>query len=132
MSTISAKTTYRALLRELPRRSLATPTPLHASVRKMYDEPVVVAAGGAAAGGAAAASKTPGTGASHAAAQQDTLAHRLQEAEQFAQYARAQRQYAALIERYNPGSWLDEEERIRLTARRVGLDLPVEGQGQTE
>ncbi|PYI24600.1 hypothetical protein BO86DRAFT_393953 [Aspergillus japonicus CBS 114.51] len=126
MSTISAKTTYRALLRELPRRSLATPTPLHASVRKMYEEPVLVAAGGAA-------SKTTGTGDSHAAAaQQDTLAHRLQEAEQFAQYARAQRQYAALIERYNPGSWLDEEERIRLTARRVGLDLPVEGQGQTE
>ncbi|PYH78251.1 hypothetical protein BO82DRAFT_247893, partial [Aspergillus uvarum CBS 121591] len=116
------KTTYRALLRELPRRSLATPTPLHASVRKMYEEQT------------AAASKIGKTGGSSDAdaAQQDTLAHRRQEAEQFAQYARAQRQYAALVERYNPGSWLDEEERIRLTARRVGLDLPVEGQGQKE
>lgn len=49
---------------------------------------------------------------------------RLQEAEQFAQYARAQRTYVALLDRYNPGMNFDEEERIRLTARRVGLDLP--------
>lgn len=48
----------------------------------------------------------------------------MQEAEQLAQYARAQRMYAKLLERYNPGMNLDEEERIRLTARRVGLDLP--------
>lgn len=49
---------------------------------------------------------------------------RLQEAEQLAQYARAQRTYSALLERYNPGMGMDEQERIRLTARRVGLDLP--------
>ena len=48
----------------------------------------------------------------------------MQEAEQLAQYARAQRMYAKLLERYNPGMNLDEEERIRLTARRGGLDLP--------
>lgn len=41
-----------------------------------------------------------------------------------AQYARAQRTYAALLERYNPGMNMDEEEKIRLTARRVGMDLP--------
>ncbi|RAH45729.1 LYR motif-containing protein [Aspergillus brunneoviolaceus CBS 621.78] len=120
----SVKTTYRALLRELPRRSLNTPTPLHASIRKLYEEQVVSAPKIRTSGGSAAAAA--------ADAAQDTLAHRLQEAEQFAQYARAQRQYAELVERYNPGSWLDEEERIRLTARRVGLDLPVEGKGAEE
>ena len=29
-----------------------------------------------------------------------------------------------LLERYNPGMGMDEEERVRLTARRVGRDLP--------
>ncbi|KAF2137626.1 uncharacterized protein K452DRAFT_235440 [Aplosporella prunicola CBS 121167] len=48
------------------------------------------------------------------------------EAEQFVQYVRAQRMYVTLVERYNPGMNLTEEERIRLTARRVGMDLPVE------
>lgn len=32
-----------------------------------------------------------------------------------------------LLERYNPGiSTADQQERIRLTARRVGMDLPDE------
>lgn len=34
--------------------------------------------------------------------------------------------YATLVERYNPGMNMNEEERIRLTARRVGMDLPEE------
>ena len=34
--------------------------------------------------------------------------------------------YATLLERYNPGMSMDEEERVRLTARRVGMDLPEE------
>lgn len=34
--------------------------------------------------------------------------------------------YATLLERYNPGMNMDEEERVRLTARRVGMDLPQE------
>ena len=42
------------------------------------------------------------------------------------QYVRAQRMYATLLERYNPGMGMDEEERVRLTARRVGMDLPEE------
>lgn len=29
-----------------------------------------------------------------------------------------------LLERYNPGMGMNEEERVRLTARRVGMDLP--------
>ena len=32
--------------------------------------------------------------------------------------------YATLLERYNPGMSMDEEERVRLTARRVGMELP--------
>lgn len=34
--------------------------------------------------------------------------------------------YVSLLERYNPGMNMDEEERVRLTARRVGMDLPQE------
>jgi ATP synthase assembly factor FMC1 len=34
--------------------------------------------------------------------------------------------YVTLIERYNPGMGMSEEERVRLSARRVGMNLPVE------
>ncbi len=50
----------------------------------------------------------------------------IEQAEQFLQYVKAQRMYATLLERYNPGMNMDEEERVRLTARRVGMDLPDE------
>ncbi|MCJ1459756.1 hypothetical protein MMC28_010135 [Mycoblastus sanguinarius] len=50
----------------------------------------------------------------------------VEEAEQYIQYAKAQRMYATLLERYNPGMSMDEEERVRLTARRVGMNLPEE------
>lgn len=50
----------------------------------------------------------------------------VEQAEQFLQYVKAQRMYATLLERYNPGMNMDEEERIRLTARRVGMDMPDE------
>ena len=57
----------------------------------------------------------------------DTAApQQIEEAEQYIQYAKAQRMYATLLERYNPGMGMDEEERVRLTARRVGMDLPEE------
>jgi len=42
------------------------------------------------------------------------------------QYVKAQRMYATLLERYNPGLNMVEEERIKATARRVGMELPVE------
>ncbi|KAJ4295144.1 hypothetical protein N0V90_007154 [Kalmusia sp. IMI 367209] len=53
-------------------------------------------------------------------------ASQMQQAEQFIQYVQAQRMYATLIERYNPGMGMSEEERVRLSARRVGMDLPPE------
>lgn len=41
--------------------------------------------------------------------------------------------YITLIERYNPGMNMVDEDRIRLSARRVGMDMPEEyvaGSGQ--
>ncbi|KAI0382272.1 hypothetical protein F5Y04DRAFT_253358 [Hypomontagnella monticulosa] len=52
--------------------------------------------------------------------------HAVAQADQLLQYLKAQRQYTTLLERYNPGMNMDEEERVRLTARRVGMDLPLE------
>ncbi len=34
--------------------------------------------------------------------------------------------YVSLLERYNPGMNMNEEERVRLSARKVGMDLPQE------
>ena len=54
------------------------------------------------------------------------MAEKVAEAQQLVQYLKAQRMYVTLVERYNPGMNMNEEERVRLTARRVGMDLPVE------
>jgi ATP synthase assembly factor FMC1, mitochondrial len=101
---------YRRILRELPSRShnqphgqslLSNPSPLQRRIRSSF---------------------------SSAAA--DTNANatipRIQETEQFIKYIQAQRQYVTLVERYNPGMNMTEEERVRLSARRVGMNLPVE------
>lgn len=50
----------------------------------------------------------------------------IEHADQFLQYVKAQRTYATLVEKYNPGINFNEDERVRLTARRVGMNLPVE------
>ncbi|BAE58019.1 hypothetical protein F9C07_2294 [Aspergillus flavus] len=102
-----ARSTYRALLRELPRRSLSNPTPLHNRIRELYRDQTK-------------------------SADEETLNAHIQEADQLAQYARAQRQYLKLVERYNPGMTMDEQEKIRLTARRVGMDLPIEAKDRKE
>lgn len=39
-------------------------------------------------------------------------------------FLRSQRKYTELLERYNPGATMSQAERNRLTARRVGLNLP--------
>ncbi|MCJ1472204.1 hypothetical protein MMC13_000851 [Lambiella insularis] len=93
---------YRSLLRELPHRPLSSPSPLKQRIRSSF----------ASSSNSASNSASP---------TYDILA-----AEQYIQYARAQRMYITLLERYNPGMGMDEEERVRLTARRVGMDLPVE------
>jgi hypothetical protein len=53
-----------------------------------------------------------------------------QQAEQFVKYVQAQRQYVTLVERYNPGMDMSEEERVRLTARRVGMEMPESWYGK--
>ncbi|UNI18219.1 hypothetical protein JDV02_004501 [Purpureocillium takamizusanense] len=104
---------YRSLLRELPPRPIlkAPRSPLHAHLRGTF---------------AAAPSSTPAAASqSSPSPPQQQQHHAHAEAEQIVAYLRSQRQYVALIERYNPGMDMDEEERVRLTARRVGMDLPV-------
>ncbi|KAK4038210.1 ras guanyl-nucleotide exchange factor [Parachaetomium inaequale] len=98
---------YRSLLRELPPRPvLASPrAPLHQRLRDNFQSITTTTSQG-----------TPDTQSTAAA----------QQAEQYLAYLRAQRTYVTLLERYNPGMGMDEEERVRLTARRVGMDLPVE------
>lgn len=103
MSSTSPQTLrslYRSLLRELPPRPVLARdrSPLHNRLRSGFASP----------------SKSP------SAAQTAT------QAAQFVAYLRAQRTYVSLLERYNPGMGMDEEERVRLTARRVGMDLPQE------
>lgn len=94
----SLRSLYRSLLRELPPRPLLSrdPSPVHSRIRATFSDP----------------------SAAHPSA-----AHEVQ---QFVSYLRAQRTYVTLLERYNPGMGMDEEERVRLTARRVGMDLPEE------
>jgi hypothetical protein len=108
-ATPTLRSLYRRLLRELPPtpqpRHTLPRTPIHTSIRKHVSSP----------------SSSPEQ--QHSEAQ--TLA-RLQELEQFVTYLRAQRMYGTLLHRYNPGMGMDEEERVRLSARRVGMDLPVE------
>ncbi|OCF33391.1 hypothetical protein I317_07000 [Kwoniella heveanensis CBS 569] len=47
-------------------------------------------------------------------------------------FMRATRIHAELLQRYNPIHGMSEEERIKATARRVGLDTPVEFKGDKE
>lgn len=93
---------YRNILRELPPRPLPASTqarsPLHSRLRETFTSP-------------------PADGTHELSVAQTA---------QLVQYLRAQRQYTMLLDRYNPGMNMDEEERVRLTARRVGMDLPVE------
>lgn len=103
---------YRRFLRELPARKpslLANPSPMQKHIRtdiatnSSHDSPSL----------------------SHQI-QNKSVDARVQEAEQFLQYIKSQRLYTTLVERYNPGMNMDDEERVRLTARRVGMELPIE------
>ncbi|KKA29204.1 hypothetical protein TD95_000950 [Thielaviopsis punctulata] len=106
-SPASLRSLYRSLLRELPPRPLLAtpPTPVHRMIRARISAPEAAAGAGAS---------TPPAQVSAA------------EAQQLVAYLRAQREYVTLIERYNPGMNMSTEERVRLTARKVGMDLPKE------
>jgi ATP synthase assembly factor FMC1 len=140
MSTTTATPTtlralYRALLRELPTSAshpthIATTRTAHAKL----SAPSSVQRSVRAAFAANTSSPNNTTAASAAAASPASQAAQLGLAEQAILYAQAQREYCALIERYNPGMGMSEEERVRLSARRIGMNLPVEfeaeGQGE--
>jgi hypothetical protein len=115
--SLRLRTLYRQLLRELPPRPvLTTPrAPLHQRLRENF-QPL--------------STQTQATQPSAAAAAAEL---KTAQAEQYLAYLQSQRTYVTLLERYNPGMGMDEEERVRLTARRVGMDLPVEyGVGEPE
>ncbi len=97
----SLRSLYRRLLRELP----PTPQPRHTLPRTSIHTSIR-------------------SHLSSSTSQAQTA--RLQELEQFIIYLRAQRMYGTLLHRYNPGMGMDEEERTRLSARRVGMNMPVE------
>lgn len=101
--SVQSRHLYRALLRELPRRPLSSPSPLKIRFRERFQSP---------------SEEISSSSVLHK--------QELERADQFVRYARAQRMYATLVERYNPGMDMDQEERVRLTARRVGMDLPAE------
>ncbi|KAK8120927.1 hypothetical protein PG999_005047 [Apiospora kogelbergensis] len=100
-SQATLRSLYRSLLRELPPRPGQPRSLLHKHLRESFSSQA-----------AAGQHQNPRAATDHA--------------DQFVRYLQAQRQYVTLIERYNPGMGMDEEERTRLTARRVGMDLPVE------
>lgn len=92
---------YRSFLRELPTRKpsiLTNPSPLQKTIRSDISS----------------------------ASSDKSIPQRVQEAEQYLHYIKSQRLWATLLERYNPGADMTQEERTRLTARRVGMNLPEE------
>lgn len=97
---------YRSFLRELPPRPVLSKnrSPVHQRLREHFHPETSPLASAEFAGENAFVAQ----------------------AEQYLAYVRAQRTYVTLLERYNPGMGMDEEERVRLTARRVGMNLPVE------
>ncbi|PTB42886.1 uncharacterized protein TrAFT101_001462 [Trichoderma asperellum] len=105
-SPASLRSLYRSLLRELPPRPiLASPrTHIHNRIRSSFTE---------------------NSSASSSASTPHDAEHQAQLARQAVHYLRAQRMYVTLVERYNPGMEMPQDERIRLTARRVGMDLPA-------
>lgn len=102
-----ARSIYRRFLRELPSRSpslLANPSPMQKHIRTDI-------------------ASSPDTDQSPPSKTPERLR---EEAEQFVQYLKAQRMYTTLLERYNPGMNMAEEDRVKATGRRVGMEMPVE------
>ncbi|KAG9528647.1 hypothetical protein E4T50_00448 [Aureobasidium sp. EXF-12298] len=122
---------YRSLLRELPPRTSRTPSPLAVHLRNTFaSTPTTTPKSSITRASLSDAQSTSSTMATSSGLDgigaTKTALQRVQEAEQLAQYLKAQRTYVTLVERYNPGMNMNEEERVRLTARRVGMDLPVD------
>ncbi|KAL2116013.1 hypothetical protein VTJ04DRAFT_10268 [Mycothermus thermophilus] len=113
------RTLYRNLLRELPPRPLLSNprAPLHQRLRERFEQ------------------QQQQQSQSQSQQQQQDPQSMIAQAEQYLAYLRAQRTYVTLLERYNPGMALEQDEKVRLTARRVGMNLPKtygeeEGEGK--
>ncbi|SPC64046.1 related to FMC1 - mitochondrial matrix protein, required for assembly of F1F0 ATP synthase [Ustilago sp. UG-2017b] len=59
------------------------------------------------------------------APQKSSAEFRQQNLENLHVFLQSKALHAELLQRYNPTTGMTEEERIRLTARRVGLDVPI-------
>lgn len=107
VSPAHIRSLYRSMLREIPHRPLSAPSQIQQRIRSSFTSPIA-----------------PPDGSSH----HTTVTQQVAEGEEYLRYATAQRMYTVLLERYNPGigSMMDEDERTRLTARRVGINLPEE------
>ncbi|KLJ10115.1 hypothetical protein EMPG_14500 [Blastomyces silverae] len=112
-----ARALYRSVIRELPHRPLSSRSPLAIRIRTHLSPQQ------------SPESSNSNSNSNGRQIQIQIAQAQMDEAEQFTQYLRAQREYVTLLERYNPGANMDEEERVRLTARRVGMELPVEAEG---
>lgn len=122
---------YRSLLRELPPRTSATPSPLATHLRTTFAStppttPLSPLTQASLSDAQSTSSQIASSSGLNGVGATKTLQQKVDEAEQLAQYLKAQRMYVTLVERYNPGMNMNEEERVRLTARRVGMDLPVD------
>ncbi|KAK3210063.1 hypothetical protein GRF29_44g1528079 [Pseudopithomyces chartarum] len=116
---------YRRLLRELPSPTSTTPSTRSASTSPKHRSTSHQKLSAPSAIQVRIRSSFANSNGADEASQ-------LAQAEQFVQYVQAQRMYATLIERYNPGMGMSEEERVRLSARRVGVDLPTEFGKETQ
>ena len=115
---------YRSLLRELPSRSQRSP--LHQRLRTSFASNDLSASPSISPLTQANVSDPTSTTSKVLGKSKKSPEEAIQEAEQFLLYVKSQRMYATLLERYNPGMNMDEEERVRLSARRVGMEMPKE------
>lgn len=111
VSPAHIRSLYRSILREIPRRPLSTPSQIQQRIRNSFTTFPLA--------------PPDGNGSNH---HTTSVTQQVAEGEEYLRYATAQRMYTVLLERYNPGigSMMDEDERTRLTARRVGINLPEE------
>lgn len=49
---------------------------------------------------------------------------KLQQLQNLSTFLRSQREYTELLERYNPGLTMKQDDKVRRTANRVGLSVP--------
>lgn len=115
---------YRSIVREIPHRPLSTPpSQIQQRIRNSFTFPAPAPDGSNNNNHHHTTNTTTNTNTTVVTQQQ-----KFAEGEEYLRYAKAQRMYTLLLERYNPGigSMMEEDERTRLTARRVGINLPEE------